>query len=342
MNMVKTTLAVFATAAALGVSSIAHAGTTLDEIQKKGFVQCGISDGLPGFSYADEKGNYLGLDVDVCRAVAAALFGDATKVRYSPLTAKERFTALQSGEVDVLSRNTTWTSSRDAGLGLNFTGVNYYDGQGFLVNKKLEVKSAKQLDGATVCIQAGTTTELNAADYFRANGMSFTPITYDTSDESAKSLESGRCDVLTSDQSQLYAQRIKLGSPDDYVVLPEVISKEPLGPVVRQGDDEWFNIVKWSLFAMLNAEELGVTSENVDEMAKSKANPDISRLLGGEGEYGKELKLPKDWAYQIIKQVGNYGESFERNVGAGSELKIERGLNALWNQGGVQYAPPVR
>ncbi|MBQ0744377.1 MAG: amino acid ABC transporter substrate-binding protein [Pseudomonas sp.] len=342
MNTVKTTLAVFATAAALGVSSFAHAGTTLDEIQKKGFVQCGISDGLPGFSYADEKGNYLGLDVDVCRAVAAALFGDATKVRYSPLTAKERFTALQSGEVDVLSRNTTWTSSRDAGLGLHFTGVNYYDGQGFLVNKKLGVKSAKELDGATVCIQAGTTTELNAADYFRSNGMSFTPITYDTSDESAKSLESGRCDVLTSDQSQLYAQRIKLGSPDDYVVLPEVISKEPLGPVVRQGDDEWFNIVRWSLFAMLNAEELGVTSENVDEMAKSKTNPDIARLLGGEGEYGKELKLPKDWAHQIIKQVGNYGESFERNVGAGSELKIERGLNALWNQGGVQYAPPVR
>lgn len=338
----KTTLAVFATAAALGVSSFAHAGATLDAVQKKGFVQCGISDGLPGFSYADEKGNYLGLDVDVCRAVAAALFGDASKVRYSPLTAKERFTALQSGEVDVLSRNTTWTSSRDAGLGLNFTGVNYYDGQGFLVNKKLGVSSAKELDGATLCIQAGTTTELNAADYFRANGMSFTPITYDTSDESAKSLESGRCDVLTSDQSQLYAQRIKLGSPDDYVVLPEVISKEPLGPVVRQGDDEWFNIVKWSLFAMLNAEELGVTSENVDEMAKSTANPDISRLLGGEGEYGKELKLPKDWAHQIVKQVGNYAESFERNVGAGSELKIERGLNALWNQGGIQYAPPVR
>ncbi|WP_022963259.1 amino acid ABC transporter substrate-binding protein [Halopseudomonas pelagia] len=342
MNTVKTTLAVFAAAAALGVSSLANAGATLDAIQKKGFVQCGISDGLPGFSYADEKGQYLGLDVDVCRAVAAAMFGDASKVRYSPLTAKERFTALQSGEVDVLSRNTTWTSSRDAGLGLNFTGVNYYDGQGFLVNKKLGVKSAKQLDGATLCIQAGTTTELNAADYFRSNGMSFTPITYDTSDESAKSLESGRCDVLTSDQSQLYAQRIKLGSPDDYVVLPEVISKEPLGPVVRQGDDEWFNIVRWSLFAMLNAEELGVTSENVDEMAKSTANPDISRLLGGEGEYGKELKLPKDWAHQIIKQVGNYEESFERNVGAGSELKIERGLNALWNQGGIQYAPPVR
>ncbi len=342
MKMVKSTLAVFTTAAVLGVSSFAQAGATLDAVQKKGFVQCGISDGLPGFSYADDKGNYLGLDVDVCRAVAAALFGDATKVKYSPLTAKERFTALQSGEVDMLSRNTTWTSSRDAGLGLNFAGVNYYDGQGFLVNKKLGVSSAKELDGATVCIQAGTTTELNLSDYFRANNLKFTPITYDTSDESAKSLEAGRCDVLTSDQSQLYAQRIKLGAPDEYVVLPEVISKEPLGPVVRQGDDEWFNIVRWSLFAMVNAEELGVTSANVEEMSKSTANPDVARLLGGEGEYGKDLKLPSDWAVKIVKQVGNYGESFERNVGAGSELKIERGLNALWNQGGLQYAPPVR
>lgn len=342
MNKVKSALAAATTAAMLVASGVAEAGTTLDSIVKKGFVQCGISDGLPGFSYADEKGNYLGLDVDVCRAVAAALFGDASKVRYSPLTAKERFTALQSGEVDMLSRNTTWTSSRDAGLGLNFTGVNYYDGQGFLVNRKLDVQSAKQLDGATVCIQAGTTTELNAADYFRANGMSFTPITYDTSDESAKSLEAGRCDVLTSDQSQLYAQRIKLGSPDAYVVLPEVISKEPLGPVVRQGDDEWFNIVRWSLYAMLNAEELGVTSENVEQMAKSTNNPDVARLLGAEGEYGKDLKLPKDWAVQIVKQVGNYGESFERNVGQGSELKIERGLNALWTNGGLHYAPPVR
>ena len=342
MKMVKSTLAVCTTAAVLGVSSFAQAGSTLDAVKEKGFVQCGISDGLPGFSYADDKGNYLGLDVDVCRAVAAAMFGDATKVRYSPLTAKERFTALQSGEVDVLSRNTTWTSSRDAGLGLNFTGVNYYDGQGFLVNKKLGVTSAKQLDGATVCIQAGTTTELNLSDYFRANNLQFTPIPYDTSDESAKSLESGRCDVLTSDQSQLYAQRIKLAAPEEYVVLPEVISKEPLGPVVRQGDDEWFNIVRWSLFAMVNAEELGVTSSNVDEMAKATGKPDVARLLGAEGEYGRDLKLPADWAVNIIKQVGNYGESFERNVGAGSELKIERGLNALWNQGGLQYAPPVR
>ena len=342
MKMVKSTLAVLTTAAVLGVSGFAQAGSTLDAVQKKGFVQCGISDGLPGFSYADAKGNYLGLDVDVCRAVAAAVFGDASKVKFSPLTAKERFTALQSGEVDILSRNSTWTSSRDAAMGISFTGVTYYDGQGFLVNKKLGVTSAKELDGATVCIQAGTTTELNLSDYFRANGLKYTPITYDTSDESAKSVEAGRCDVLTSDQSQLYAQRIKLAAPSEYVVLPEVISKEPLGPAVRQGDDEWFKIVRWTLFAMLNAEELGVDSQNVVETAKTTKNPDIARLLGSEGEFGKDLKLPKDWAVQIIKQVGNYAEVFNRNVGAGSELKIDRGLNALWNKGGLQYAPPVR
>ncbi|MBP8237777.1 MAG: amino acid ABC transporter substrate-binding protein [Pseudomonas sp.] len=342
MKMVKSTLAVLTTAAVLGVSGFAQAGSTLDAVQKKGFVQCGISDGLPGFSYADAKGNYLGLDVDVCRAVAAAVFGDASKVKFSPLTAKERFTALQSGEVDILSRNSTWTSSRDAAMGISFTGVTYYDGQGFLVNKKLGVTSAKELDGATVCIQAGTTTELNLSDYFRANGLKYTPITYDTSDESAKSVEAGRCDVLTSDQSQLYAQRIKLAAPNDYVVLPEVISKEPLGPAVRQGDDEWFKIVRWTLFAMLNAEELGVDSQNVVETAKTTKNPDIARLLGSEGEFGKDLKLPKDWAVQIIKQVGNYAETFNRNVGAGSELKIDRGLNAQWNKGGLQYAPPVR
>lgn len=342
MKMMKSILAVFVAASLCGVSGLVQAGATLDAVQKKGYVQCGISDGLPGFSYADAKGNYLGLDVDVCRAVAAAVFGDASKVRYSPLTAKERFTALQSGEVDVLSRNTTWTSSRDSALGLHFAGINYFDGQGFLVNKALGVSSARELDGATVCIQAGTTTELNLSDYFRANGLKYTPITYDTSDESAKSLESGRCDVLTSDQSQLYAQRIKLAAPENYVVLPEVISKEPLGPVVRQGDDEWFNIVRWSLYAMLNAEELGITSANVAEQAKSSANPDVARLLGAEGTYGADLKIPKDWVVKIVSQVGNYGESFERNVGMGSELKIARGQNALWNQGGLQYAPPVR
>ena len=342
MKMVKSTLAVLTTAAVLGVSGFAQAGSTLDAVQKKGFVQCGISDGLPGFSYADAKGNYLGIDVDVCRAVAAAVFGDASKVKFSPLTAKERFTALQSGEVDILSRNSTWTSSRDAAMGISFTGVTYYDGQGFLVNKKLGVTSAKELDGATVCIQAGTTTELNLSDYFRANGLKYTPITYDTSDESAKSVEAGRCDVLTSDQSQLYAQRIKLAAPSEYVVLPEVISKEPLGPAVRQGGDEWFKIVRWTLFAMLNAEELGVDSQTVVDMAQTTKNPDIARLLGTEGEFGKDLKLPKDWAVQIVKQVGNYAEVFNRNVGAGSELKIDRGLNALWNKGGLQYAPPVR
>ncbi len=342
MKMVKSTLAILTAATILGASGFAQAGATLDKVKKQGFIQCGVSDGLPGFSVPDAKGNYQGIDVDICRGVAAAVLGDASKVKYSPLTAKERFTAIQSGEVDMLSRNTTWTSSRDAGMGLVFTGVTYYDGIGFLVNKKLGVSSAKELDGATICIQAGTTTELNVSDYFRSNGLKYTPITFDTSDESAKSLESGRCDVLTSDQSQLYAQRIKLAAPTEYVVLPEVISKEPLGPVVRKGDEEWFSIVRWTLFAMLNAEEAGITSKNVEAEAKSTKNPDVARLLGADGEYGKDLKLPKDWAVQIIKQVGNYGEVFDRNVGAGSELKIERGLNALWNKGGLQYAPPVR
>lgn len=342
MKMLKTTLAVLTAAAALGVVSNAQAGATLDAVKKKGFVQCGVSDGLPGFSVPDAQGKIVGIDADVCRAVAAAVFGDATKVKFSQLNAKERFTALQSGEVDVLSRNTTWTSSRDAGMGLVFAGVTYYDGVGFLVNKKLGVSSAKELDGATICIQAGTTTELNVSDFFRANGLKYTPITFDTSDESAKSLESGRCDVLTSDQSQLYAQRIKLAAPDDYVVLPEVISKEPLGPAVRQGDEEWFDIARWTLFAMLNAEELGINSKNVEEQAKSTKNPDVARLLGAEGDYGKDLKLPKDWAVQIVKQVGNYGEIFDRNVGDASDLKIKRGLNAQWNKGGLQYAPPVR
>ncbi|MEL4887970.1 amino acid ABC transporter substrate-binding protein [Pectobacterium betavasculorum] len=320
----------------------AHAGATLDAIQKKGFVQCGISDGLPGFSYADASGKYSGIDVDVCRGLAAAIFGDANKVKYTPLTAKERFTALQSGEVDVLSRNTTWTSSRDGGMGMLFTGVTYYDGIGFLTHNKAGLTSAKELDGATVCIQAGTDTELNVADYFKTHKMQYTPVTFDRSDESAKALESGRCDTLVSDQSQLYALRIKLSKPAEFIVLPEVISKEPLGPVVRRGDEEWFSIVRWTLFAMLNAEEMGVTSKNVDQLAAKPTTPDMSHLLGHEGSYGKDLKLPNDWAFKIIKQVGNYGEIFERNVGMGSELKIKRGLNELWNKGGIQYAPAVR
>ena len=301
-----------------------------------------MSTGLPGFSSADDKGRFTGIDVDMCRAVAAAIFGDAEKVKYNPLTAKERFTALQSGEIDMLPRNTTWTYTRDTSLGLNFTGVNYYDGQGFLVTKNLGVKSALEMDGASFCIQAGTTTELNLADYFRSNKMNYTPITFDTSDQTIKAFEAGRCDALTSDQSQLYALRIKLSDPKSAVVLPEVISKEPLGPVVRQGDDEWFNIVKWSLYAMVNAEELGVTSANVDEMKAGSADPNVRRLLGVEGVKGEWMGLPDDWGYNIIKQVGNYGEAFDRNVGAGSALGIARGLNALWSKGGLQYAPPIR
>jgi len=323
-------------------AAVAHAGPTLDAVKKKGFVQCGVSTGLPGFSVADDTGTYTGIDVDMCRAVAAAIFGDAGKVKYSPLTAKERFTALQSGEIDMLPRNTTWTYTRDTSLGLNFTGVNYYDGQGFLVNKNLGVKSALEMSGASFCIQAGTTTELNLADYFRSNKMQYTPITFDTSDQTIKAFEAGRCDALTSDQSQLYALRIKLADPQSAMVLPEVISKEPLGPVVRQGDDEWFNIVKWSLFAMVNAEELGVTSANVDEMKATTTDPNVRRLLGIEGVKGSWMGLPDEWGYNIVKQVGNYGEAFERNVGKGSPLGISRGLNALWSKGGLQYAPPVR
>ncbi|WP_210398292.1 amino acid ABC transporter substrate-binding protein [Motiliproteus sediminis] len=330
-----------ASALALGVSAGAQASETLDSVKSKGFVQCGVSTGLPGFSNPDDKGNWQGMDVDVCRAVAAAVLGDASKVKYIPLTAKERFTALQSGEIDVLSRNTTWTQTRDTQLGLNFAGVNYYDGQGFMVSKNLGVKSALELDGAAVCIQSGTTTELNLSDYFREHKMSFTPVVFDTSDQTVKGFEAGRCDVLTSDQSQLYALRIKLADPGSAMVLPEVISKEPLGPVVRQGDDLWFNIVKWSLNAMITGEELGVTSGNIDSM-KDSSNPNIRRFVGLEGPKGQGLELPDDWAYQIVKQVGSYGEVFERNVGEGSPLKISRGVNALWNKGGFLYAPPMR
>ena len=313
----------------------------LDQVKSKGFVQCGVSQGLPGFSNPDDKGNWTGLDVDVCRAIAAAIFDDPTKVRYTPLTAKDRFTALQSGEIDVLSRNTTWTSSRDTSLGLNFTGVNYYDGQGFLVRKDKKVSSALELSGASVCTQTGTTTELNVADFFRSRNMKYEVVAFSTADETVKAYEAGRCDVFTSDVSQLYAMRLKLANTADHVVLPEIISKEPLGPVVRHGDDQWFDIVKWVLYGMLSAEELGVASKNVDEMAKSN-NPEIKRLLGTEGNFGEQLGLTKDWVGRIVKHVGNYGESFDRNVGAGSKLGIERGLNRLWSKGGIQYAPPIR
>ena len=325
---------------ALSLSVTAQAGT-LEDVKQRGTLSCGVSTGLAGFSQKDENGKWSGLDVDVCRAVAAAVLGDAGKVQYKPLTAKERFTALQSGEIDILSRNTTWTHTRDTSLGLNFAGVNYYDGQGFMVSKDLGVKSALELDGAAVCIQAGTTTELNLADYFRANGIGYTAITFDTSDQTRAGFESGRCDVLTSDQSQLYALRIGLKNPDSAMVLPEVISKEPLGPVVRQGDDAWFNIVRWSLMAMVEAEFLGIDSAGADK-AKMEVNPSQKRLMGSEGDAGQKLGISADWGYNIVKQVGNYAESFERNVGQGSPLKIARGLNAQWNKGGIMYSSPVR
>jgi len=320
----------------------AFGGQTLDAVKKKGFVQCGVNTGLPGFSNADDKGNWKGLDADTCRAVAAAIFGDADKVKFTPLTSTERFAALQSGEVDILSRNTTWTLTRDTSLGLNFAAATYYDGQGFMVRKQLGVKSAKELDGAAVCINAGTTTELNVGDYFRSNGMSYTPVVFDKAEETIKAFEAGRCDVFTSDQSQLYGLRIQLADPKSAIVLPEVISKEPLGPAVRQGDDEWFNIVKWTVFALINAEELGATSSNVSSLKKESTNPGVRRLLGAEGDPGKGLGLANDWVYNVIKAVGNYGEIFERNIGINTPLTIARGLNQLWSKGGIMYAPPFR
>ena len=314
---------------------------TLEKVQSRDSVRCGVNAAQPGFSSLDDNDQYQGLDTDICRAVAAAALGDASKVDFVPLDSVERFTALQSGEVDLLSRTTTWSSSRDTTLGLQFTGVTYYDGQAFMVASDLGVQSAEELDGAAVCTQSGTTSELNLSDYFRINNMSYDAVVFDSPEQSIAGFEAGRCDVLSSDASQLYAQRMQLADPDMAVVLSEIISKEPLGPAVRQGDDQWFNIVKWSLFAMLNAEEYGVTSENVDEMVNSE-NPDIARLLGQDGNYGEGMGLEADWAYNIISQVGNYAEIYERNVGADSNFKIARGLNALWKDGGIQYAPPIR
>ena len=328
-------------AAALGVGATAAQADTLDDVKAKGFLQCGANTGLLGFGSPDDKGEWKGFDVDFCRAIAVAVFNDPTKVKFTPLTAKERFTALQSGEVDVLVRNTTWTLSRDSQMGLIFAGVNYYDGQGFMVRKSLGISSALELSGASVCVQTGTTTELNLADYFRANGMQFNPVVFEKSDEVVQAYDAGRCDAFTTDASGLYAERLKLTNPADHMVLPEIISKEPLGPVVRQGDDKWLTIVKWTHFAMLNAEEAGVTSANVDEM-KSSDNPDIKRLLGTEGTFGEPMGLSNDWAANVIKTVGNYGEVFDRNVGPDTPLGISRGLNALWTKGGLQYGMPVR
>ncbi len=326
--------------ASLFAVSANTSAATLDEVVGKGHVQCGVSQGLPGFSNFDDKGNWSGVDVDICRAIAAAIFNDSEAVKYTPLSSKERFTALQSGEIDVLSRNTTWTATRDTALGLNFAGVNYYDGQGFMVRKDLGVNSALELDGAAICTQTGTTTELNVADYFRSNDMAYTVVAYEKSDEVVAAYDSGRCDVYTTDQSGLYAQRIKLKDVSAHKVLPEVISKEPLGPVVRQGDDQWFNLVKWSLYCMINAEEMGITSQNIKSKMNGK-DPAIKRLLGEEGAFGENLGVSPTWCGNIVAQVGNYGESFARHLSV-EPLNISRGVNELWSKGGIQYAPPIR
>jgi len=343
--MHKATVAAAAGLAALFISTGAMAGKDLDTIKARGALICGIGQGTAGFMLQDSQGKWVGLDVDVCRAVSAAIFGDAEKVKYVPLSSQPRFTALQSGEVDVLSNNTTITLTRDTALGLDFTAVTYYDGQGFLVNKKLGVKSAKELNGATVCVAPGTTTELNLADYFRANKMTFKPVVIEKVEEVRAAFFSGRCDVYTNDASSLYATRAANVPPpataEDFVILPEIISKEPLAPAVRHGDNQFADIVRWSQYAMLEAEEYGISSKTVDEMLKSD-NPSIKRILGVTPGMGKALGVDEAWVVNIIKQVGNYGESFERNVGSGSILKIDRGLNNLWTKGGLQYAPPIR
>jgi general L-amino acid transport system substrate-binding protein len=339
MKKILMTAAVGATLAF--TAAAANAQATLNQVKQRGVLQCGANTGLAGFGQPDAQGNWTGFDVDYCRAISAAIFGDGTKVKFVPLSAKDRFTALQSGEVDVLVRNTTWTMSRDTSLGLEFATVNFYDGQGFMVRKKLKVNSAMELSGASVCSQQGTTTELNLADFFRANKLKYEPVIFATSDETIKAYDAGRCDVFTTDASGLYAERLKLTNPDDHAILPEIISKEPLGPSVRHGDNQWNDIVKWVHYALVTAEELGVTKANADEMTKS-ANPEIKRLLGAEGKFGEAIGLTNDWALRVVKAVGNYGEVFERNVGQGSRLKIARGQNALWTKGGLQYAPPIR
>jgi general L-amino acid transport system substrate-binding protein len=324
---------------ALAAWGAATAQSTANNVKAKGYLRCGVNTGLAGFAQPDSQGVWRGIDVDLCRAVAAALFGDAHKVRYTPLTAQQRFTALQSGEVDILARNTTWTISRDTSLGLNFVGVNYYDGQGFMVPKKRNVKSAKELNGATVCLQPGTTTELNLSDYFRLHRMKFKPVVIEKMEEVLNAYFAGRCDVYTTDVSGLIAARTsRAPNAAEHIILPEVVSKEPLGPAVRHGDDRWFDIVKWSLFAMIDAEELGLTSKNIDGKLNSD-HPVIQRFVGAVGEAGKMLGLDNRWAYQIVKQVGNYGESFERNL---APLGLERGINNLWSKGGLMYAPPIR
>jgi len=317
------------------------AADTLGDVKARGHVRCGVSQGQPGFSNPDDKGNWSGIDVEVCRAIAAAIFNDPGAVRYTALSAKERFTALQSGEIDLLSRNTTWTIQRDTALGLDFAGITFYDGQSFMVRKDSGVKSATELDGASICTQTGTTNELNAADFFRSRGLQYNMVVYEKEDEYIAAYDAGRCDAETADRSGLYGDRLKLKDPSAHIILPEIISKEPLGPVVRQGDSKWADLVRWTLFALLNAEEMGVTSKNVDAKMVDKA-PDMRRLLGQEGAFGQTLGLTNDWVVRIVRHVGNYAEIYDRTVGKDSPLKIERGKNALWKDGGLQYAPPIR
>jgi general L-amino acid transport system substrate-binding protein len=331
-----------ALAIGLGLAAPAQAGPSLDKIKQAGNLVCGVQTGVAGFAQPDSQGKYSGFNVDICRAISAAIFGDPDKVKYVPLTAQQRFTALQSGEVDMLSNNTTWTLQRDTELGFDFAPIVFYDGQGFMVAKKLNVKSAKELNGATVCVQPGTTTELNLADYFRSNKMEYKPVVIEKVDEVVGAFFSGRCDAFTTDSSALAAVRVgRASNPDDYVILPERISKEPLAPVVRHGDNQWHDIVDWVIFAMMEAEEKGITQKNVDEMTKSE-DPSIKRMLGTTPGMGKALGLDEKWAYNAIKLVGNYGEIFDKHLGLGSPLKLERGYNNLWTKGGLIYPPPIR
>jgi general L-amino acid transport system substrate-binding protein len=334
-------LAIAVLVAALAIFYEFYDTRTLKRTVRRGELLCGVNAGLPGFSIPDDKGNWTGFDVDFCRAVAAAIFDDPNKAKFVPLDANERFKELQSRKVDILSRNSTWSMSREENYDLYFPAVAYYDGQGFMLPRSRNIDSALDLNNSKVCVQASTTTELNLADYFRANNIKYEEVKFPKLDDVVKAYEAGKCDTFTADVSQLYALRLNLAKPDDHVILPDVISKEPLAPVVRQRDDDWMMIVKWTLYAMINAEELGVTSQNIDEALKSK-KPDVMRLVGTEGTYGEDLGLTKDWAVRIIRRVGNYGEVYERNVGSGSKLHIPRGLNQLWSAGGIQYAPPIR
>jgi len=328
--------------AALAFAPAAHAGKTLDAVKARGQLVCGVNTSGPGFSSADSQGKWSGLDVDFCRAVAAAVLKDAEKVKYVPLNSQQRFASLQAGEIDVLARNSTWTLTRDASLGVVFAGINYFDGQGFMVPAKLKIDGAKKLNGATLCVQAGTTSEKNVADYFGANNMKYKAVVFDTAEAITSAFFAGRCQVYTTDMSDLAGARSKAPNPDDYVILPQVISKEPLGPSVRRGDDEWFQIVRWTGFAMLEAEENGLTQANVDTQKKDNKDPSVQRFLGVSEDTGKLLGLDPEWAYRIVKQVGNYGESFERNLGPKSPSKLPRGVNNLWTKGGLMYAPPIR